>query len=173
MNSKIYKLFNPDLSNFNNNQLILHYNRFGIKENRIHSIESFFNLYPYYNDSQYRLYNNDLGSVDKIELMAHWHLYGISENRICSDLYFEQLYPNFIINDNNINIYKFKNNHHRKENNINADKSTENESTNNQLMQKETDNISNIEYKSILYDDTIDKNIYFFIFCMVPLNTFE
>jgi GR25 family glycosyltransferase involved in LPS biosynthesis len=180
MNIKIYKLFNSDLSNFNNNQLTLHYNRFGNKENRIYSIESFFNLYPYYNDSQYRLYNNDLNLIDKVELMAHWHLHGKSENRICSDLHFEQLYPNFIINDNNINIYKFKNNHHRKKNNITQDKSTENESTNNQLIQKETDNqliqketdnISNIEYKSILYDDTIDNNIYFFIFIIISNNS--
>jgi GR25 family glycosyltransferase involved in LPS biosynthesis len=171
MNSKIYKLFNPDLGNFNNNQLLLHYNRFGKKENRIYSLESFFNLYPYYNDSQYRLYNNDLNAIDKVELMAHWHLHGKSENRICSDLYFEQLYPNFAINNNNTNIHKLKNSHHRKENNIIENKLSENESVNNKLTETDTDNNSNTEYKSILYDSTIDKNIYFFIFVIISNNS--
>ena len=118
MNSKIYKLFNPDLNNFNNNQLYIHYNKFGRNENRIYSLQSFFKLYPYYNELEYKLYNTDLNTYDKIDLMVHWHLHGKNENRICSDIYFKQLYPNFVPIENNMSIYELKNRYHRKDNTI-------------------------------------------------------
>ena len=35
INYKIYKIFNPDLSTFNNSQLLNHWKNIGIKENRI------------------------------------------------------------------------------------------------------------------------------------------
>ena len=43
---KIYKLFNPDLISLNNTQLLIHWKTIGIKENRIFSLESIFNIYP-------------------------------------------------------------------------------------------------------------------------------
>jgi len=125
LNYKIYKLFNPELSNLNNNQLLFHWKNLGTKENKICSIEQFFKLYPYYDHNQYKLYNIDLKIDDKFELMKHWHNLGNKENRICSDKYFQSLYPNVNINDLNIfnfNIYEFKNKYHQKY--INSEKNS-------------------------------------------------
>ena len=49
LNYVFYKRFNPDLDKLNNNQLLLHWNNIGHKEDRINSIETFFKIYPYYN----------------------------------------------------------------------------------------------------------------------------
>ena len=119
----LYKLFNPDLTNFLNSQLLMHWNKFGKNESRISCFESFFEKYPYYNHDLYKLYNPDIKINDKIQLMIHWHLYGINENRICSDEHFNNLYPyhdfTLLINNNpdlSTDLYKIKNKYHREEN---------------------------------------------------------
>ena len=44
--NNIYKLFNNDLKNLNNNQLQIHWNTIGKNENRISNISHFFKKYP-------------------------------------------------------------------------------------------------------------------------------
>jgi len=44
----IYKSFNPDLKDMSNNQLIYHWKNYGKNENRICSLDSFFERYPEY-----------------------------------------------------------------------------------------------------------------------------
>ena len=106
-----YKLFNPDLKNYSNNQLLIHWKMKGSNENRICSLETFFNMYPYYDNESYKKYNEDLLINDKFDLMAHWHLTGSHENRLCSDKHFYILYPNMDnIDISNINC---KNEYHR------------------------------------------------------------
>ena len=112
-NPYLYKLFNPELKNLNNNQLFLFW-KTNNNQNTIYSIESFFEKYPYYDHKMYKLYNKDLEINDNFELMKHWHINGIVENRICSDKYFDSLYPNFnLIIKNGDNIYDIKNVHHK------------------------------------------------------------
>jgi GR25 family glycosyltransferase involved in LPS biosynthesis len=82
-NHYLYKLFNPDLANLNNFQLLLHWNNKGNIEKRICSIETFFEKYPYFDIDYYKMYNNDIQISDKFKLMAHWHISGINQNRLC------------------------------------------------------------------------------------------
>jgi len=114
INYNFYKLFNPELKNYNNNKLLFHWNNIGKNENKICSIEHFFSLYPYFNIESYKLYNKDINLTNNIELMIHWHYKGIHENRICSDIHFKNLYPNYTddLNIENIDIYQFKNRYH-------------------------------------------------------------
>jgi GR25 family glycosyltransferase involved in LPS biosynthesis len=124
MNFNFYKIFNPDLKKLNNSQLNNHWKSIGIKNDYLHSIESFLKKYYYYNNEMYKLYNPDILINDKIELMVHWHLYGVHDYRICSDEHFNLLYPDFDIKNYEIidnNIYEFKNIYHKnKINNINT-----------------------------------------------------
>ena len=88
INFTIYKLFNPDLQNMSNNQLLYHWNTHGINENRIYSIDTFFKKYP---DFENKLLNN------KLEAMVKWHLNAINNQKSIK-----------VILDNNIidNLYK-------------------------------------------------------------------
>ena len=52
-NPKIYKLFNNDLDNLNQNQLFIHWKTIGIKENRIYNINGFFKKYPKFDINEY------------------------------------------------------------------------------------------------------------------------
>ena len=72
INFTIYKLFNPDLQNMSNNQLLYHWNTYGINENRIFSIDTFFRKYPYFEN---KLLNN------KLETMVNWHLNAINNQK--------------------------------------------------------------------------------------------
>ena len=159
INYNFYKLFNPDLKKLNNNQLLIHLKKNNLKENRIYSIETFFNKYPYFECDQYKLYNIDIIINDKYELMYHWHSIGLNENRICSDKYFNMLYPDFQINNyeinNLINIYDIKNKYHK--NKIN------NEILNNTILNNTMNNtLNNILYNNNILSsvviDSSDKN---------------
>jgi len=115
LNFYLYKKFNPDLKNLNNHQLLLHWNNIGKKENRINSLETFFNIYPYYDHNEYKLYNKDIEINDKIELMKHWHING-KNNRICSYEYFHLLYSHIDIdklNHDKVDIIDFHNYYHK------------------------------------------------------------
>ena len=76
INYNLYKIFNPDLNNLNNNQLLYHWKSKGYIENRIYSFDSFFKIYPNFNINSYKLNNPNLNINDNIELMAHWHFIG-------------------------------------------------------------------------------------------------
>ena len=166
LNNNIYKLFNPELNNFNNNKLLIHWKNIGLKEGKIFSLESFFNKYPYYDHDSYKLYNPDLNINDKIELMIHWHLYGISQNRICSNKYFEILYPNFNtnienINKNNLNIYTIKNEFHKNiiDKNLFQDNNLQNNNLHNELNNNNLPNEKKeLNYNNLLLNFLLNPN---------------
>jgi GR25 family glycosyltransferase involved in LPS biosynthesis len=65
----IYKSFNLDLKDMSNNQLIYHWKNYGIKENRICSLDSFFEKYP-----EYVCETTNIEINDKIKNMINYHL---------------------------------------------------------------------------------------------------
>ncbi len=105
LNIYFYKLFNPDIQHLNNNQLLYHWNTIGKSEDRINSIESFFNKYKGFDYKRYVLFNPDLAHMNEKELLIHWHTIGKLENRIYSNEGFYNIYPTF-----NLNVYKSKRN---------------------------------------------------------------
>jgi hypothetical protein len=152
INYNFYKLFNPDLKRLSNNQLLIHFKKNSSIENRIYSIETFFNKYPYFDCDQYKFYNIDIIISDKYELMYHWHSIGLNENRICSDKYFNMIYPNFQINNSEINnltnFYEIKNRYHKNKLNNNT--------INNNII---NNNISNNIINNNISNNIIDNNI--------------
>ena len=70
---KIYKLFNNDLKNLNNNQLFIHWKTIGIKENRISHINHFLSKYPNFNLDLYRENYPDIKNLDNLIIMSHYH----------------------------------------------------------------------------------------------------
>ena len=150
INYNFYKIFNPDLKKLSNNQLLIHFRKSNLTENKIYSIETFFNKYPYFDCDQYKLYNIDIIINDKYELMYHWHSIGLNENRICSDKYFNIIYPNFQIPNNVTNIYAIKNIYHK-------DKLNNNNTSQNNIVNdiQDTDEITD---KTILSNILIDSN---------------
>ena len=69
----IYKLFNNDLKNLNNNQLQIHWNTIGKNQNRISNISQFFKKYPHFNLINYKNNYPELNNFDDIIIMAHFH----------------------------------------------------------------------------------------------------
>lgn len=65
----IYKSFNPDLKDLTNNQLIYHWKNYGKKENRIYSLDSFFEKYP-----EYICETKNIEINNKIKDMVNYHL---------------------------------------------------------------------------------------------------
>jgi hypothetical protein len=78
LNLKIYKLFNKDLNNLSDEDLIAHYHYYGINENRIINSSLFNKHYPDFDLKYYRLFNTDLNDLSDEDLMAHYHFYGIN-----------------------------------------------------------------------------------------------
>lgn len=70
---QIYKLFNNDLKNLNNNQLILHWKSIGIKEKRISNINSFFKKYPNFDINLYIQKYPNIKAYDELIIMSHYH----------------------------------------------------------------------------------------------------
>jgi hypothetical protein len=106
-----YKLFNPDLKNYNNNKLLIHWNTIGKNEKRISCYEDFFEKYPYFDNIEYKLFNKDLNFKDITDAMLHWHLYGSKDNRIYSNKHFYNLYPEYQCSIEE-NEYILKNEYH-------------------------------------------------------------
>ena len=52
---KLYKLFNKDLSKYSDNKLMKHYLKYGINENRLYSLNHFYNQYPTFDLQFYKL----------------------------------------------------------------------------------------------------------------------
>ena len=73
-NITIYKLFNNDLQKLDNHKLVIHWKVIGHKENRIHSIESFFKKYSDFNIETYKKNSFDLQDKDDIYIMRHYHI---------------------------------------------------------------------------------------------------
>jgi len=86
----IYKLFNNDLKNLNNKQLLYHFEKFGKNEKRIYSIESFYECYPNYNINNYKRNNKNLNFQNDYEYMVHYHLYGKYDNLNNSGLFLKK-----------------------------------------------------------------------------------
>lgn len=71
--TSIYKLFNNDLKNLNNNQLQIHWKTIGKKENRISNVSHFFDKYPDFKLNLYKEKYPDLKNYDDIIIMSHYH----------------------------------------------------------------------------------------------------
>jgi hypothetical protein len=100
-----------DLNILNDNELLNHWNGFGIIEKRIPSLKYFYNEYPNFDWLKYIKYNNDIG-ITEFEAITHFYKHGYMENRKVLDLYklikyeIQIKYDNCImVNINNINIY--------------------------------------------------------------------
>jgi hypothetical protein len=78
-NYKIYKQNYRDLSNINNNELEIHYLKYGIHENRNYKI---LNLLHDFNPYIYKKIYKDLEKLNNDELIKHYITHGIKENRI-------------------------------------------------------------------------------------------
>ena len=106
-NIELYKLLNEDLKDMNNNELKLHYLKYGIKEGRKYKFE----LPKDFDIENYKLLNNDLKNMSKIELKLHYMNYGIYENRSYKLL--DTINKNIKLElpqDFNIDIYRLLNN---------------------------------------------------------------
>ena len=163
-NVKIYKLFNNDLHNLNNNQLQIHWKIKGKKEKRIFNIKTFYEKYPHFNIDIYKkesLINFD--KKDDIFVMINYHNnYRATSNETA-------LYKIFNKNDNNVNnindnkdidnkiyhnIDKYNDNNDNNENNDNNYNNNDKKNTNTNLLNKET-------YKDLMINDTkIKYNIF-------------
>ena len=121
----IYKLFNNDLKNLNNNQLLLHWKTIGKKENRISNISEFFNKYPEFKIENYKNIYQELKKFDDLIIMSHYHHnsninnLNIDNNEISKNNNKSEKNLNLInnINKNNIDLknnylYKYLNNYY-------------------------------------------------------------
>jgi glycosyltransferase involved in cell wall biosynthesis len=64
----IYKQLNKDLENISDNELIIHWYKKGIHQNRIYSIESFYNIYPELKS----MYDNELNINEQENNIITW-----------------------------------------------------------------------------------------------------
>jgi len=88
MNLEIYKEFNKDLKNFNDDQLIEHFDIFGKNENRIFDINSLFNLNEhliYFDLNYYKLNNNDLNFSNDVDWVLDYLRNRINDGRKISE----------------------------------------------------------------------------------------
>jgi len=81
MDFDYYKKFNNDLKHFTNKELSLHYDKYGVNENRIINQKTFLEKYPNFDANEYREMYYDLKDFSTIELELHYHFYGFNENR--------------------------------------------------------------------------------------------
>jgi glycosyltransferase involved in cell wall biosynthesis len=76
----IYKQLNKDLENISDNELIIHWYKKGIHQNRIYSIESFYNIYPELKS----MYDNELNINEQENNIITWmnkDIYKYIENK--------------------------------------------------------------------------------------------
>lgn len=78
---KIYRMFNLDLFNFSDKDLLEHYNKYGKNEKRVYNKKSFYDIYKQFDVKYYKKYNEDLRGMNELQLMKHYHLHGKNENR--------------------------------------------------------------------------------------------
>jgi glycosyltransferase involved in cell wall biosynthesis len=114
----IYKNLNKDLENFTLKDLIIHWYNIGKHENRIYSIETFYNIYPEYNfniesdNYNFNNYSNATNYITEEDKIIYWMNIGIYE-------YYKKLNKNIIGRQtvNNINevLIDLSNNLHKTE----------------------------------------------------------
>jgi hypothetical protein len=106
---KIYKKFNNDLSQLDNNELYNHFINNAKKEKRIYCISPLFNCILNY----YKEFNDDLKHLNEIEIYKHFINNGIYENRLFNYPKefdkevnkYSKLYPEF--KNNKYKLYEF------------------------------------------------------------------
>ena len=84
---KIYRLFNPDLHDKDNDDLVLHYKKFGKNENRIYNVETALKLSPllrYVNMDDYIESNKDIVCKSRSEYIVDYVKNRLLDNRIIS-----------------------------------------------------------------------------------------
>jgi len=97
MDSEYYKLFNNDLSNLSDLDLLIHFINIGKNEDRVHNYKSFLDKYPDFDYDLYRICNNDLEILSKAELCLYFHKNRHTENRVFNIDSFYNVYTEFDI----------------------------------------------------------------------------
>jgi len=83
MDCKIYRMFNIDLKNYTDLELVEHFNNYGKNENRVYNLETLeHKLFNIIDCKIYRLFNIDLKNYTDLELVDHFNNYGKNEDRI-------------------------------------------------------------------------------------------
>jgi hypothetical protein len=98
-NLKYYLLFNPELKNLGQKQLLLQFKNDVSNKNIIKSLLDFHNKYPNFNKDIYIYFNKknhkQLENKEEIDLYIHWSHYGVFNNLISSRSDFYNFYPDF------------------------------------------------------------------------------
>ena len=98
-NLKYYLLFNPELKNLGQKQLLQQFKNDSSNKNIIKSLHDFYNKYPHFNKDIYIYFNKkihkDLEKKEEIDLYIHWTHYGVFNNLISSSADFYSFYPDF------------------------------------------------------------------------------
>ena len=71
-NNKIYRLFNKDLKDLSDDNLIIHYHNHGCRENRISSVSDFYRRYPLFNVNFYKNISKSINNTNN-DLMYEYH----------------------------------------------------------------------------------------------------
>jgi hypothetical protein len=106
LNVNLYKLFNEDLINLSEEDLIKHYNYYGKFENRISCNTDFYSKYPEFNLDAYKLHNKKFLKFSECEIMNHYSKYRNSENTT-EKIYYENMDIKYFVDylkKNNIKI---------------------------------------------------------------------
>jgi hypothetical protein len=82
MNLDFYKVFNPELSNLSDIEVLHNFFKNGINEDIIFDYSSFLKKYPEFDIDFYRYFNEDLKFLQNIKLCYHYHNIGKTEHRI-------------------------------------------------------------------------------------------
>ena len=95
LDKDFYRKFYNEFDNFSDEELINHYMKYGVNENRIYSLNKYYEIFPSFSLEHYKIFNPDLNNIkSNIEYLKHYYFSGQFENRICN------------INDFNIIFYK-------------------------------------------------------------------
>ena len=94
-NVKLYRELYYDLKPYNDNELFEHYHKHGHDENRICTLNKFYEVYPDFNVQLYRELYYDLKPYNDIELFGHFNKHGYGEGRISTLNKFYEVYPDF------------------------------------------------------------------------------
>ena len=98
-NLKYYLLFNPELKNLGQKQLLMQFKNDSTNKNIIKSLNDFHDKYPNFNKDIYIFFNkkkhNDLEKKEEVDLYLHWTHYGFLNNLISSRTDFYNFYPDF------------------------------------------------------------------------------
>ena len=98
-NCEFYENFHSDIKCqcWNNDELKLHYQNFGINEGRKICEQDFYSIYPNFDYEFYENFHIGMKSLrlNKYQLMGHYYHYGINEGRQICEEDFYSMYPDF------------------------------------------------------------------------------